>query len=124
MTTINDDFGPRFRQEQREREQFLRNTRESNRATTVTRQIEDAIADAGGSTRDALNNVLAGRDAAVALLRVENEKVLVLLFALKEIREVVWMFGAPSQSMEDIDKIARDALRASGEIATSTTEED
>lgn len=45
-----NDLGVRFRLEQREREQFLRNTRKS---ATVTRQIEDAIADADGSIRDA-----------------------------------------------------------------------
>jgi len=124
MTTIDDDFGPRFRQEQREREQFLRNTRESNRTTTVTQQIDRAIADAGGSTRDALNNVLAGRDVAVALGRAENERAVALMVALEEIRAVVWMFGVPSQSMEDIDKIACDALKAAGEMATSTTTEE
>jgi len=67
-----NDLGACFRLEQREREQFLRNTRESASAT-VTQQINRAIANAGGSTRDALNNALAGRDAAVALLRAENE---------------------------------------------------
>lgn len=90
---------------------------------TVTQQLNRAIADADGNTRDALNIALAGRDAATALLGAENEKALALMVALKEIRAVVWMFGEPSQSMEDIDKIASKALRASGEIAT-TTEED
>lgn len=124
MTTVNDDFGPHFRQEQREREAFLRNTRKSNRTTTVTQQINQAIADAGGSVHDALNNVLARRDAAVALLRAENEKVPALIVALEEIRAVLWPGAIDTRETRAIDKIARDALRVAGETATHTTEKD
>lgn len=96
---------------------------------TVTQQINQAIADAGGSTRDALNDVLAGRDAAVALLRIENEKTLALLVALEQIRAVIWPpgvgFPLSTADTEAVDKIACDALCVAGEIAmTGMAKED
>lgn len=128
MTTLNDDFGPRFRQEQREREEFLRNTRESNRTTTVTEQIEAAIAEHHGNARDALNATLARLDAANALLEIEQGeqgRSAMLLDAPETIRALIWAPGGPRTETERVvDKIAQDVLRASGEIAMSTTEED
>lgn len=90
---------------------------------TVTQQIEDAIADAGGSTRDALNDALAGRDAAVALLRVENERAIALLEVLETIRAAAWIDGPlhATSRLKIIDNIACDALKAAGEIATTGT---
>ena len=114
-TTIDEkDFRAQFRQEQREREEFLRNT---HTTTTVTEQIDQAIIGAGGNTRDALNNVLAGQDMAVALLRKESEKTIALMVALEEIRAIMWQCARTNLALLAIDKIACEALRASGEIA-------
>jgi len=87
---------------------------------TVTQQIDQAIMDAGGDTRRALISMMAGRDAAVALLRAENEKAIALIIALEAIRAVIcWppRFGFPlsTADTETIDKIACDALKAAGE---------
>ena len=90
---------------------------------TVTEQIENAIADSGGNVRDALNDVLAGRDVAVALLRAENAKALALIVALEEIRAILWPDAIDTRETRAIDKIARNALKAAGEMAT-TIEED
>lgn len=110
MTDTEKDFGPRFRQEQREREAFLRNTR-----ATVTKQINAAIAEAGGNVRNALNGALAGRDAAVVLLEAENEKVVALLEVLETIRLLCWKDHPPSAVACAIDKIASEALRIAGQ---------
>jgi hypothetical protein len=82
---------------------------------TVTQQIDQAIMDAGGSARDALNNVLAGRDAAVALLRAGNEKAIAFMVALEAIRALCWKDIPASPMLCAIDKIACDALKATGE---------
>ena len=66
MTVTEKDFGPRtvldtvqcFRQEQREREAFLRS---NVRRPTITDQIDAALAEAGGHARDALNVTVASR---------------------------------------------------------------
>ena len=111
---LKESFGPCFRQEQREREEFLRNTRTR---TTVTEQIEAAIAAAGGSVRDALNVALAERGAAVALLRAKNEKVIALLEALETIRALCWSDDqSPGKHvLYAIDAIACKILKISGE---------
>lgn len=87
--------------------------------TTVTQQIEQAIAAADGNIRDALNDVLAGRDVAVALLRAENEKALALIVALEEIRAVLWPDTIDTRETRAIEKIVCDALRVAGETATT-----
>ena len=82
---------------------------------TVTEQIDAAIAEAGGSIRDALNDVLAGRDATVALLEAENEKVVALLEVLETIRLLCWKDHPPSAVACAIDKIASEALKIAGQ---------
>ncbi len=123
MTTINDDFGPRFRQEQREREGFLRNTRKPAPAT-ITEEIEAAIADAGGSVHDALNVTLARLDAANALLKAEQEHGAVLSDALETIRILFGVGFSPTTMLKIVDKIVHGSLGVAGEIATLMTEED
>ena len=121
ITIDEKDFGARFRQEQREREEFLRNTRT---ATTVTEQIEKAIG--RGNARDALNATLAQRDAALSLLKIEEGRSAMLLDALETIRAMTWKHCLPPSTplLKTIDEIARKILRASGQIPMNTTEED
>lgn len=90
--------------------------------TTVTEQINEAITEAGGNVRDALNDALAGRDAAVALLAVETERSIALLEALETIRALTRLHGKPPAggAMMTIDVIAREVLKISGEIAMHT----
>ena len=83
--------------------------------TTVTEQINDAIAEAGGNVRNALNDVLVGRDAAVALLEAENEKVIALLEVLETIRALCWKDNQPGETLFSIDRIACEALKIAGE---------
>ncbi len=102
-------------------------TTDMSRLTTVTAQIDAAIAEAGGNARNALNNALASRDAAMTLLQAEGDKVITLMIALEEIRAVVWppRPPGPTETLRTISEIVRDALAvAGGEPATPTTKED
>ena len=82
---------------------------------TITDQIDAAIAEAGGNVRNALNDALAGRDAAVALLEAENEKTVALLEVLETIRLLCWKDHPPSAVACAVDKIASEALKIAGE---------
>ena len=83
----------------------------------TTEQIESAIAEANGNIRGALHAVLAQRDLATALLKTEQERNAMLLDGLETIRAFIWRpHGPRTETERTIDKIAREVLRASGQI--------
>ena len=92
--------------------------------TSITEELNEEIAKAGGDTRRALISMMAGRDAARTLLETEQERSAMLLDVLETIRTVTRVTTHPiAPLMMVIDRIAGAALRVSGQIPT-TTEED
>ena len=75
--------------------------------TTTEQQIENAIAESGGSIHDALNVALAQRDLATAKLRAEQERSAVLSVALEAIDDILSIGLSRETTMRAIKKIAR-----------------